>query len=196
MGRLRGKLVSSIRSSLLKLANEICRKHGKPPNQKIAVAVFLETGRWLVQKDCWAWLAEEYGRRTGRTISAPDGKKPGRILKGGKARKVRDHKLYVQKKPGTEFYASPEWRTLRFEVLREHDGRCELCGRSHRTDGVVMHVDHIKPRSKFPALELVKSNLQVLCADCNMGKGNRDDTDWRRDNDTERELDKIDWRIH
>ena len=42
--------------------------------------------------------------------------------------------------------------------------------------GVVLHVDHIKPRSKFPELELSLDNTQVLCADCNLGKGAWDDT--------------------
>src|SRR5262249_39926358 len=39
--------------------------------------------------------------------------------------------------------------------------------------------DHIKPRSKFPELELELGNLQVLCADCNLGKRAWDQTDWR-----------------
>jgi 5-methylcytosine-specific restriction endonuclease McrA len=43
-----------------------------------------------------------------------------------------------------------------------------------------MHVDHIKPRSRFPHLELSLDNLQVLCAACNVGKGNRDEIDWRK----------------
>ena len=42
-----------------------------------------------------------------------------------------------------------------------------------------MNVDHIKPRRLYPGLALEKSNLQVLCADCNHGKGNWDQTDWR-----------------
>jgi hypothetical protein len=80
---------------------------------------------------------------------------------------------------GDGFYASDEWRALRFKALKGSDGRCSLCDRSKRHDGVTLHVDHIKPRSKFPALELVLSNLHVLCEDCNLGKSNRDDTDWR-----------------
>jgi len=43
----------------------------------------------------------------------------------------------------------------------------------------VLHVDHIKPRSKYPELSLTFSNLQILCEDCNFGKSNIDQTDWR-----------------
>ena len=42
----------------------------------------------------------------------------------------------------------------------------------------MVHVDHIKPRSKYPKLALVKSNLQVMCEDCNLGKVNTDTIDW------------------
>lgn len=38
---------------------------------------------------------------------------------------------------------------------------------------------HIQPRKTHPHLALVLSNLQVLCHDCNHGKGNWDTTDWR-----------------
>src|SRR4051812_22617275 len=68
------------------------------------------------------------------------------------------------------FYQSREWRDLRYKALLRSDGRCECCGRS-RHDGVKLHVDHIKPMHRYPALRLTLSNLQVLCEDCNMGKG-------------------------
>lgn len=73
------------------------------------------------------------------------------------------------------FYDSRAWRDLRYRVIREQGRKCAACG---RTDGE-LHVDHIKPRSKFPELELVQSNLQVLCRACNLGKGNTDEIDWR-----------------
>jgi hypothetical protein len=76
------------------------------------------------------------------------------------------------------FYLYHEWRELRYQALREQGGRCCLCGRSAR-DGITLHVDHIKPRSKFPNLALDITNLQVLCEECNIGKGNKDDIDWR-----------------
>lgn len=78
-----------------------------------------------------------------------------------------------------DFYISPEWQRVRYEVLAENNGLCRLCGRNPITHGVALHVDHIVPRSKNKERELDKTNLQVLCEDCNLGKGNRDEIDWR-----------------
>jgi len=47
------------------------------------------------------------------------------------------------------------------------------------TESKEIHVDHIKPRSKYPYLSLTFDNLQVLCHDCNMEKSNIHDTDYR-----------------
>ena len=69
----------------------------------------------------------------------------------------------------SDFYRSQVWRSLRIEVLAESNRRCLLCGNSP-DNGITLHVDHIKPRSLFPELALEKSNLQVLCEDCNLGK--------------------------
>lgn len=69
------------------------------------------------------------------------------------------------------FYVSPEWRILRKQVIAEQGRRCRQCGR-HVPDDFDLTVDHIKPRSKFPELALDKSNLQVLCRQCNSSKGN------------------------
>lgn len=77
-----------------------------------------------------------------------------------------------------KFYESPEWRSLRYEVLKEQGARCCLCGRTAK-DGVVLHVDHIIPLSKDWSRRLDKDNLQVLCEDCNLGKSNKDCIDWR-----------------
>lgn len=76
------------------------------------------------------------------------------------------------------FYDSPEWLSLRYEALKQSAGRCACCG-ARPTEANPLHVDHIKPRSKHPELQLQLSNLQVLCRQCNLGKSNVDDTDWR-----------------
>lgn len=78
-----------------------------------------------------------------------------------------------------EFLASYAWRSLRMEVLTKYGARCQCCGATP-ADGVRMHVDHIKPRRLHPELALDITNLQVLCEVCNHGKGNWDETDWRR----------------
>lgn len=97
-------------------------------------------------------------------------------------------KTYIKRKKETNngytrekaqaLYNSDEWRALRYEVLKEQCGCCQLCGRS-RKDGVVLHVDHIIPLSVDWSRRFDKNNLQVLCADCNLGKSNKDTIDWR-----------------
>ena len=93
----------------------------------------------------------------------------------------RESKLtYGNKPPKAEkgFYWSDQWRALRYKALKASRGVCELCGEGP-IPGKPLHVDHIKPRSKHPELELDLSNLQVLCFDCNLGKSNTDEVDWR-----------------
>ncbi len=103
------------------------------------------------------------------------------------ARKVKSVKVNRTKAPvlvqgldprKDEFLSSYRWRKLRYEALKLNNGCCCLCSRG-RPHGVVLHVDHIKPRRTHPELALVLDNLQVLCEDCNHGKGNWDSTDWR-----------------
>lgn len=77
-----------------------------------------------------------------------------------------------------DFYRSREWREVRYDALLMHGGACQCCGATP-SDGPKLHVDHIVPRSVAPELALDIENLQVLCEDCNLGKGARDATDWR-----------------
>ena len=79
----------------------------------------------------------------------------------------------------SSFYKSSAWKKLRYKVLKTSNGKCALCG-CGAADGVVLHVDHIIPRSKRPDLSLDANNLQVLCDACNLAKSNRDEIDWRR----------------
>ena len=73
------------------------------------------------------------------------------------------------------------WRRARIDALetnRERYGAltCECCLTNATSQ---WHVDHIRPRSSHPELALEPANLQILCADCNLGKGVRYATDWR-----------------
>ena len=65
--------------------------------------------------------------------------------------------------------------SLRYRVLKNSNGRCSLCGATKKE--TTLHIDHIKPRSKGGSNE--ESNLQVLCLECNLGKSNKDSTDFR-----------------
>ena len=77
------------------------------------------------------------------------------------------------------FNASIGWKKARFEVLEHYSGECMLCGRSKKRHGIVVSVDHIKPRSTHPELSLRFDNLQILCEDCNQGKGSYESKDYR-----------------
>lgn len=60
---------------------------------------------------------------------------------------------------------------LRFLVMKRDNFKCRICGRSPATTpGVELHIDHIIPWSKGG--ETTIDNLQTLCSDCNLGKGN------------------------
>ncbi len=58
----------------------------------------------------------------------------------------------------------------RFAVLRRDGFRCQLCGRGAKSEPPVeLEIDHIVPVAKGGGAE--ESNLQVLCKECNRGKG-------------------------
>lgn len=84
------------------------------------------------------------------------------------------------------FYKSWEWRELRMVALKKYGRRCMCCGATPddvSIDGspVRIVVDHIKPLSFHWELRLSPDNLQILCDECNMGKGAWDETDYRAD---------------
>lgn len=74
------------------------------------------------------------------------------------------------------FYASRAWREVRLLAL-DKSRCCQACGA--RPPDVRLHVDHVIPRYKAPHLSLNVENLQVLCEDCNYGKGAWSQADFR-----------------
>lgn len=77
-----------------------------------------------------------------------------------------------------DFFASSTWKELRYMVLVRDKATCQCCNRS-RKDGVTIQVDHIIPVSIDFSKRADPNNLQCLCADCNEGKGNRSNENWR-----------------
>ena len=80
------------------------------------------------------------------------------------------------------FYQSKPWRSTRKHALLIYGAKCHCCGATP-TKRKPLHVDHIKPRSRFPELALSMVNLQVLCEQCNSSKSNTKIVDYRTEDD-------------
>lgn len=65
---------------------------------------------------------------------------------------------------------------LRWQVFQRDNWRCLSCGRNS-DDNIILHVDHIIPRSRGGEDHL--DNYQTLCNICNIGKSNKDQTNLR-----------------
>lgn len=59
----------------------------------------------------------------------------------------------------------------RWQVFARDGFACRACGRKAKDSGVILHIDHITPRSLGGTDDL--ANLQTLCSKCNLGKSNR-----------------------
>lgn len=67
---------------------------------------------------------------------------------------------------------------IRWQVFQRDGWKCVACGRTSH-DNAILHVDHILPRSLGGHDGI--DNYQTLCNLCNLGKGNRDATNLRRE---------------
>ncbi len=144
--------------------------------QKVLNAVSVDNG-----KD-WAWKPD-------KTDIPPVKIKPSKKNKNRGKKKAKRQK--VARYDNDYFYSSREWRELRVRVIEKYESKCMMCGRSPKDHGIVIHCDHIKPRSKYPNLSLTFDNLQLLCEDCNLGKSNKYDTDWRPELDEREQIDAL-----
>ena len=70
---------------------------------------------------------------------------------------------------------TPVSGTVRYEVLKRANFKCELCGIS--ADEKALEVDHITPKNLGGQDSI--NNYQALCYSCNATKSDRDDTDFR-----------------
>jgi 5-methylcytosine-specific restriction endonuclease McrA len=63
-------------------------------------------------------------------------------------------------------------------LVRIYGEKCMCCGAVEKIE-----IDHIKPVSKFPHLRFSYDNTQLLCKSCNSRKGNRKNTNYRKDSE-------------
>ncbi len=135
---------------------------------------WLQALRALCEPKRYRKWQKRFNRRK-RFRSKPAASKPARLKV---TRTVEYHYAETDNARLAEFYASREWKLMRYEALRSHGGQCQCCGASP-AHGKRLNVDHIKPLRVFWDLRLDLNNLQVLCEDCNEGKGARHADDWR-----------------
>lgn len=113
-----------------------------------------------------------------RGVPIPEKPKGDFVYSGKRERSIRHigapHPDYVRQ---DGFYKTRQWRELRLLAL-DTCRCCQACGA--RPPDVQLHVDHVIPRYKAPHLSLELSNLQVLCEDCNIGKGAWSQADFRQ----------------
>jgi len=131
-------------------------------------------------------VASHYGNLADAAKYRVNGKRKSKSFK----KKLKEARIAAKKKrtayyigkklSDKEFFESREWRELRYRVLTTLGRRCMCCGATPDKNGITLHVDHVKPRSKHPELALSFANLQVLCENCNMGKGNYYEHDFRQ----------------
>lgn len=146
-----------------------------------------------------------YSKKTLQSLGVPWPPKKGwekRLIRSyhgevhGKPERASAHKDSRKKIASKAFYASWEWKKVRYEALKMHGRQCMCCGWSPSPGSKGrLCVDHIKPRSKHPSLALALSNLQILCDECNRGKSNvhEDDfrSEWHGEDDSDADVDPL-----
>ena len=130
----------------------------------------------------WSWKPDDKDIPQVKTLPSLSKK-----VRKAYGQNTKQRKKKISKQDNSKFYLSRDWLELRVRVFEKYECKCMMCGRSPKYHNVVIHVDHIKPRSKYPELSLVFENMQILCAACNLGKSNKYKTDWRPDSDSELE---------
>lgn len=116
-------------------------------------------------------------RRAKKVISRSEHRDDFGNLRGfynSKNASVTPKKSVLNVSDASAFYTSWEWAEVRYKALNKYGAKCMLCSATKN-----IQVDHIKPRSKYPSLALELDNLQILCGQCNKGKSNKDETDFR-----------------
>ena len=73
---------------------------------------------------------------------------------------------YLCKTCNPEQKRRSRWK-FRFELLKSSNFTCQYCGR--KAPEIVLEIDHIYPKSIGGKNK--KENYQILCRECNLGKG-------------------------
>jgi 5-methylcytosine-specific restriction endonuclease McrA len=95
-------------------------------------------------------------------------------------------RIITNKRPKQIGPVTRKWLETRNEWMQQHPGpwNCYICGVA-LPNYLVLTLDHIKSRSRYPELRFVLSNLAPCCASCNKRKGSKNIEEmediWRED---------------
>lgn len=111
-----------------------------------------------------------YGKSFCPTCEKLEGKRQAK--RKSKNKKEYDKRYNAKRDPKIKrFYNSPDWIKLSQIVMRDHDYKCDWCGKklgSRREDGstVVLEIDHIEEIKDEWDKRFDKDNLRCLCTKC------------------------------
>lgn len=149
------KHIRKARQCLLRYCAEIGRPISAFEPDEIAITIFAQVQMLFIPADAdkKTWLMQLYHSGTNEIIHKED---------------------YA-------FYSSKEWRALREWALTFFGRKCmnPKCKGGEIKSDTDLHIDHIKPKAKYPDLAYDKDNVQVLCELCNRTKSDRGMKDFR-----------------
>lgn len=143
----------------------VWRKSKKKETQKELVMSFFEknSNRDIPHKEVVDWSRGRWKRKTGEVFRDPERAirtlyEEGRLTKVAKGVYRYDPKM-AQGKRQENFS-----KTQKDKILERDGNRCVVCGNGKK-EGVELHVDHIRPRSRGGKATI--GNGQTLCASHN-----------------------------
>lgn len=116
---------------------------------------------------------QKYKQKYGQDLKDPD-RAIRKLYEEGKLIKVAKGQYKYDPNYQGEAQAESFSSDIRNEIFKRDDYKCVICGKGKK-EGVELHADHIKPRSKGG--QSTVKNGQTLCSDQNMLKKNLDQTE-------------------
>jgi 5-methylcytosine-specific restriction endonuclease McrA len=98
-------------------------------------------------------------------------KRVDKSLRRLQARAVGIEQKYDPRREFERWRKSSEGKQWKRQQHHLQNGCCNDCQCPVQLKGA--HIDHIKPIKHHPTLAINISNLQILCADCNLNKGSQ-----------------------
>jgi hypothetical protein len=132
-------------------------------------------GEWdsVETKYSYTTYKQRFGGWLNACVAFLEGAPSTTTIEGGESAPHDDAPPHANSRPATQASSNPRYIPLkvRLQVMKRDRYCCVMCGRSPAVAvGIQLHIDHVIPFSHGGAS--TSDNLQTLCQDCNLGKGN------------------------